>query len=143
MRLTVVQQGRIRDPHCQALREEYCKRFRRYGQLQWVDHESRKSSAQSMWPDHARWRVLLDERGKAYSSPELARQLEHWTMRYGPIAFAIGGADGHNQATQAAADCLWSLSALTLPHQLANVICCEQLYRAASITRGDPYHHAG
>jgi len=141
MRLIVVQRGRLRDTQVIALRDEYRRRFRRYGELH-IEERTGRAARETIWPRVAGWRVLLDERGEQYSSDELARHLERWTMQHGPLAFAIGDADGHHPDTVADADARWALSALTLPHQLAHLLVCEQLYRAGSITHGDPYHHA-
>jgi 23S rRNA (pseudouridine1915-N3)-methyltransferase len=84
-------------------------------------------------PKHARI-VVLDERGKDATTAQLAKLLASET------AFVIGGADGLSQATKERSDLLLRLSALTLPHALAQVILLEQLYRAASILTGHPYH---
>jgi 23S rRNA (pseudouridine1915-N3)-methyltransferase len=86
--------------------------------------------------------VLLDERGKALSSQQLARQLEDWQQDGRNLCFVIGGPDGVNNAVRERADFSWSLSALTLPHGLARILCVEQLYRAWSLTAGHPYHRA-
>jgi 23S rRNA (pseudouridine1915-N3)-methyltransferase len=56
------------------------------------------------------------------------------------VSFLIGGADGHDPAVRHAADLVWALSPLTLQHELALVVLLEQLYRAYSIKRGEPYH---
>lgn len=84
--------------------------------------------------------VLLDERGKSLSSVELATQLSNWQSEGRDIAFAIGGPDGTSDACQQRAEFTLSLSRLTLPHGLARVVLAEQLYRAASVLAGHPYH---
>jgi 23S rRNA (pseudouridine1915-N3)-methyltransferase len=140
VKLVVVQRGKLRDAGVIALRDEYVKRFRRYGTLKVV--ESDREGARQ-WPDSARWRVALDERGMQPTSEELARLLQEWTMRHGEVAFAIGGAHGHDPQALAAANAQLSLGRITLPHQLAHLVLVEQLYRAASILAGSPYHHAG
>lgn len=86
--------------------------------------------------------VLLDERGSAWSSAELARRLARWAQAGEDIAFAIGGPYGHAPELDARAAERWSLSALTLPHALVRVVLIEQLYRAWSINAGHPYHRA-
>ena len=86
--------------------------------------------------------VLLDERGKSLTSPELARRLEGWQHDGRKLSFVIGGPDGVNDAVRRRADFSWSLSALTLPHGLARILCVEQLYRAWSLSAGHPYHRA-
>jgi 23S rRNA (pseudouridine1915-N3)-methyltransferase len=83
--------------------------------------------------------VALARRGTAWSSEELARQLEQWQQEARPVALAIGGSRGLSPDLLAAAD-LWSLGPLTLPHELARVVVVEQLYRACTILRGEPYH---
>ena len=87
------------------------------------------------------WRVVLDERGNEISSRDLAKKIEAWEQR-GPRDFAllIGGADGHSEPLRKAADWTWSLSKLTLQHELALVVTLEQLYRAYTIKAGLPYH---
>lgn len=138
MRLIVVQRGRLKDRACIALREEYRVRFRRFGRLEVIERAPRGDAA--LWP-RCDWRVLLDEHGEQWTSPQLADRLAQWSMLHGTIAFAIGAAHGHAPATRAAADCTWALSSLVLPHQLAHVVVVEQLYRAATIRAGIDYHH--
>lgn len=140
MRLVVVQTGRIKDAHVLALREEYLKRFRRYGSLT-VEERAPKQS-QPLWPTSARWKVALDERGDQHSSDKLAALLRTWTMRHGEVAFLVGEAYGHHPASLAVCDARLSLGPMTLPHQLAHLLLIEQLYRAATILAGTPYHHA-
>ena len=83
---------------------------------------------------------VLDERGKPVSTVELSRMLEGWMRDAVQPAFAIGGADGLSDAVKSRAAKTFSLSALTLPHQLVRVVLAEQLYRAWSILAGHPYH---
>lgn len=87
--------------------------------------------------------VLLDERGRDLSSAQLAGQLEQW--RDGGIRetrFVLGAADGHSDADRAGADLLLAFGTATWPHLLARAMLMEQLYRAASILAGHPYHRA-
>lgn len=84
-------------------------------------------------PQQARL-VALDERGKDLSTRQFA------TLLAEPTVFVIGGADGLDAATKKQASLLLRLSALTLPHALAQVVLCEQLYRAATLLTGHPYH---
>lgn len=84
--------------------------------------------------------VALDERGFAQTSGQLARAFERFASRgKGIVAFVIGGADGLPRAVLEGADARWSLSSLTFPHRLARLILTEQLYRAMTILRGEPY----
>jgi 23S rRNA (pseudouridine1915-N3)-methyltransferase len=84
--------------------------------------------------------VVLDERGADPSTLQLARWLESWMRDGGDTAFVIGGADGVDDEIKARADALIRLSSLTLPHAMARLVLCEQLYRAVSVIRGHPYH---
>ena len=79
--------------------------------------------------------VALDERGKDLSTRQFAALLGE------PTVFVIGGADGLDASLKRQASLLLRLSALTLPHALAQVVLCEQLYRAATLLTGHPYHH--
>jgi 23S rRNA (pseudouridine1915-N3)-methyltransferase len=84
--------------------------------------------------------ILLDERGKQLSSPELSRRLEGWQSDGRDLCFVIGGPDGVSGAVRNRSDFNWSLSNLTLPHGLARVLFSEQMYRAWSLQVGHPYH---
>lgn len=84
--------------------------------------------------------VLLDERGRQYSSSELAGQLHNWQSDGRDLCFVIGGPEGVSAACRERANATWSLSKLTLPHGLARVLFAEQLYRAWSLQVGHPYH---
>lgn len=84
--------------------------------------------------------IALDETGDPIRSEPFAEQLRGDMSRGGDIAFLIGGAAGLPRELLAAADRRLSLSAMTLPHELARVVLLEQLYRAATILKGMPYH---
>lgn len=84
--------------------------------------------------------VALDGRGRPWSSEQLAEQLGAWRMGGRDLAILIGGPDGHAADVLARADQRWSLGPLTLPHMLVRLVVAEQLYRAAMIAEGHPYH---
>lgn len=84
--------------------------------------------------------IVLDGRGKSWSSDEVAARLEQWRMAGRDLAFLIGGPDGHTPDVLARADQTWSLGPLTLPHMLVRLVLAEQLYRAHTILAGHPYH---
>lgn len=89
-------------------------------------------------------RVALDETGKAWRSVELARWFEQRQLDGSKrVAFLIGGADGHSDQLLSKMDLCWSLSALTMQHDIALVVLLEQLYRVGTILRGEPYHREG
>ena len=88
--------------------------------------------------------VALDERGKALSSTDLARQLENW--RDGgkrETRFLIGAADDHGEEGRSSADLLLSFGPATWPHLLVRAMLAEQLFRATSFLAGHPYHREG
>src|SRR3954468_529350 len=87
------------------------------------------------------FRVVLDERGEHVESRMLARRIGEWEQHSKrDLALLIGGADGHTNELRQAAGWTWSLSKLTLQHELALVVALEQLYRAYTIKGGLPYH---
>ncbi|MEK7412587.1 MAG: 23S rRNA (pseudouridine(1915)-N(3))-methyltransferase RlmH [Planctomycetota bacterium] len=139
MKITVVQTGRLRDPHVAALRDEYVKRFGRFGKLEVVEREPKGDTP--LWPTGARWRIALDERGEQYDSPVFAKRLERWSASHGPLAFLVGDSYGHHAPSLALADSTMSLGKMVLPHQLAHLVLVEQIYRAATIQAGTGYHH--
>ena len=148
MKILVVAVGRARPGPERALWEEFS------GRLDWpirlVEVESKKAGPglkdreaelllQAV-PDAALL-VALDERGKALSSPDLARQLGRWQDQgTGTLAFVIGGADGLAEPVRAKARLVLSLGPMTWPHMLVRGLLAEQLYRAERILQGHPYH---
>lgn len=86
--------------------------------------------------------VALLERGKPWSTQDLAGRLEAWMQLGAPVSFLVGGPDGLAPACIARANERWSLSNLTLPHGLVRVLVSEALYRAWSVLENHPYHRA-
>jgi 23S rRNA (pseudouridine1915-N3)-methyltransferase len=84
--------------------------------------------------------VALDEHGDAWTTAKLAQQLRQWRDDAQAIAFVIGSADGLAPGVKRNAKAILAVSAMTLPHSLARVLLAEQLYRAASLLQGHPYH---
>lgn len=84
--------------------------------------------------------VALDERGAAWTTRDLADRLVHWRADGADVAFVIGSADGLDPSVRKRAQAVVALSAMTLPHGLARVMLAEQIYRAASLVAGHPYH---
>ncbi|MBH1988995.1 MAG: 23S rRNA (pseudouridine(1915)-N(3))-methyltransferase RlmH [Myxococcaceae bacterium] len=85
-------------------------------------------------------RVVFDETGILQDSVQFARQLQKFLEQARPVAFLIGPPEGHNPQVRSAADKLWSLSKLTLPHKMALCVLAEQIYRSGEILRNGPYH---
>lgn len=88
------------------------------------------------------WLILLDERGKTLTSEQLAQQLEQKMVQsVQRVVFFIGGAYGFSPAVYDRANQQWALSAMTFTHEQARLLLAEQLYRAFTILRHEPYHH--
>lgn len=111
---------------------EYAKRMPKGYEVQRLDLRSEDRVRPSV-PKGARL-IALDERGKDYSSEQFAKLLQV------PSAFVIGAADGLSAETKAAADLVVRLSAMTLPHAIAQLVLLEQIYRGATLLTGHPYH---
>ena len=141
MRYRVVAVGRMRDAALRAAADEYVKRLERYTHLEMREakDEARLSGA---IPERARL-VALSRTGEPWSSTDLARCTAEWDQAGRDVALVIGGADGLPGSLVRSAERVWSLSPLTFPHELARVIVLEQLYRAFTIRRGEPYHRSG
>jgi 23S rRNA (pseudouridine1915-N3)-methyltransferase len=160
MRLIVSAIGRLKDGAERDLYDRYERRLNQTGRSVALGPltlnefpESRLASAELRKADEAarlldsvaatRIIVALDETGRQYSSSNFAALLaKHRDAGANAAAFVIGGADGHGAALIEAATLKLSLSAMTLPHGLARVVLMEQLYRAATILAGHPYHRA-
>ena len=140
MLLHIIARGKIgRSPEAELV-ERYCKR------LTWPHRltELPDRGGTIPTPITPAATVLLDERGKALASSELATKLDHWRddgVR--ECRFLIGAADGHSDEERAAADLLLSFGPATWPHMLARAMLAEQLYRATSWLASHPYHRQG
>ena len=148
MKITIIAVGRMKDGALTALFADYARRLRWKSEIKEIDIKKSDAAAQnaaecaqilSFVPDNAKL-IVCDERGKMPSSPELAAQLQQWQSD--PIIFAIGGADGMDNAVRQRADLLLSFGRLTWPHQLARIMLVEQIYRAQTILDNHPYHRA-
>ncbi|MDX1645733.1 MAG: 23S rRNA (pseudouridine(1915)-N(3))-methyltransferase RlmH [Longimicrobiales bacterium] len=150
----VVVVGRVRGDLAAAI-DDYERRAARYWKLEVVEvgqgAGSRKADPQRVMaaeaeriggriPDSMEL-VALSRTGKGMSSRGLARYLREHAVRSSPgVAFVIGGAFGLDDAVLARARRTLSLSSLTFPHDVARLVLAEQLYRAGTIIRGEPYH---
>ena len=86
--------------------------------------------------------IALDERGKQWTTMELAEQMENWMREERGVCFLVGGPDGLPRQCTEQAHNTWSLGRLTLPHPMVRAILAEQLYRAWTVTQNHPYHRA-
>lgn len=147
MRITVIAVGRMKERGIRDALDDYYHRIQRYGRLEEVeikDGEPDEVAARfaKAIPERARV-VALEVDGKAMSSEQLAQLVARCEGDGGVsgIAFLIGGAYGLPADVRKRADVELSLSAMTLPHRLARLLLAEQIYRAYTILRGEPYSH--
>jgi 23S rRNA (pseudouridine1915-N3)-methyltransferase len=138
MRYRVVAVGRVRDAALRAACDEYAERLRHYTH---VEEREVKDEARVLGavPEGSRL-VALAHTGDQWTSSEVAEWTGKWERDTRDVTFAIGGADGLQEDVLRTAERVWSLSRLTFPHELARVLLYEQLYRAYTIRRGEPYH---
>jgi len=85
-------------------------------------------------------RIVLDERGKHWTTRQLTEHMKDWLSGGRDVAFIIGGADGLHESIRSSAHQLLALSAMVLPHGMVRVLLAEQLYRAHSLLHNHPYH---
>ncbi len=151
MRLRVVWTGKTKDAHLRALINEYVGRLAHFvgceiselseakghASRAGIERDSRRISDALRY---ATVTILLDPAGNQWSSTELAAQVQQWeNSGIKEIAFVVGGPNGVSGSVVSRADKRWSLSPLTLTHEMARVLLLEQLYRAYTINRGLPY----
>jgi len=121
----------------------YEKRLQATGGFSWttVKGVNRNAEGEKLLRASPGVRVVLDESGEQVTSQQLASRFNRWEGEgRREIYFLIGGADGHSREVKESADWIWSLGCLTLQHELALLVLVEQLYRAGTILRGEPYH---
>lgn len=139
MKIRVAWVGKTKEPAIQALTDEYLKRTSRYAEIEGIAVKD-EAAILALASGSRCKSILLDSRGKQYSSEELAAMLEREQMNAVPLLFAIGGSDGFSEETRHAAGFVLSLGKMTLPHELARVVLVEQIYRAFTILAKHPYH---
>ena len=151
MRFRLIWVGKTRNEHLRALVEDYLKRLSRFvrcevvelregggrGERACLEDEGKRITAALASEALA---VLLDVDGREWSSPELAAEVERWQAGgTREVAFVVGGHYGVSREVRERAAVRWSLSRLTLTHEMARVVLVEQLYRAYTIVHGLPY----
>ena len=153
MKITICAVGRMRAGPELELTQDYLTRFDRTGRarglgparlLEVEDKKGGGMAAETTLlaravPDGALV-CVLDERGQVEPSPAFAKRLGRWADQGRDLCFVIGGADGLDPALRERADHALSFGAMVWPHMLVRVMLAEQLYRAASILAGSPYH---
>ena len=154
MKIACIAIGKKHDPLLAAAIDDYTARLRHYAPLHWQlipSSPGKMSQAETKRVQTALLQeklqdddyiVLLDESGTQLTSHGLADILDRLDgQAVQRIVFVVGGAYGVTDELKRRADVLWSLSKLTFPHQLVRLLLAEQLYRANTIRRGEPYHH--
>ena len=150
MRIRFIWPGKTKDEHLRALVSEYLKRLSRFARCEVVETREgaagdpaaiEKESRRILEATPARSQmVLLDVKGREWSSPELAARVQRWENdAVKEVAVVIGGPHGVSPEVVARAQEKWRLARLTMTHEMARVVTLEQLYRAYTINRGLPY----
>ncbi|MFT6676979.1 MAG: 23S rRNA (pseudouridine1915-N3)-methyltransferase [Sulfitobacter sp.] len=156
MRVHICAVGRLRAGPEKTLIDDYLTRFDRTGRhlglgpARVIEVEGKKGGGMATEATLLQKAIppgalicVLDERGKVEKSPDFAARLGQWRdMGRGDLAFVIGGADGIDPALRGAADHALSFGKMVWPHMMVRVMLSEQLYRAASILSGGPYHRS-
>jgi 23S rRNA (pseudouridine1915-N3)-methyltransferase len=151
MQLALVAVGALR-PAYRELCDEYLRRLERYVRM--AEHEVKEAGrvpegAARRAEEAKRLRTVMPpgailvataREGDAWTSRDIAARIEKWQMAGRAVAVLIGGSTGLDADLIKTADHRWSLGPLTLPHELARVVIAEQLYRAFTIVKGEPYH---
>ena len=146
MKLKIAWIGKTKEPAIRALTEEYLKRISRFAPVEGVEvrDEAGLLTACGWHSSGKTWKstlVLMDSRGKQFTSEEFARFIGEYQDRNPlPLVIAVGPADGFSDSVRAAAQHAISLGKMTLAHELARVVLLEQVYRAFTILKGHPYH---
>ena len=150
MRLRLVSVGRDRSGLFEPGVQEYARRIRRHLPFDLVElpasrrrdpREARAEEARRLLEaTRGRRRIARDERGRARTSEACAEHLGRWMQEGRDVDLVVGGDEGLDGPVREAADLVLSLSAMTLPHRLARLVAAEQIYRALTILRGEPYH---
>lgn len=138
MKIVVLAHGKLKERALRELVDDYLGRIRRYARCEEIEVKDAAELARAVPKDALL--VALEVSGDQVSSVGLSERLARWGAQgKGVVAFVIGGAEGLPSALSAQAAARLSLSSLTLPHRLARLILVEQLYRAFTIARGEPY----
>ena len=143
MNLVFCRTGRARqDSAWSSLTASYLQRLRSYASVKeeiFLTEERFFSALERR--AHGFYLILLDQRGKQFSSPQFAQLLKSLEEAgHHELIFCIGPADGFSDSTRSRANFLLSFGPMTLPHQMAALLLAEQLYRAFTILAGHPYH---
>jgi len=153
MHVRLIAVGKLREPYIAAAAADFRKRLQPYHRLEEIEIRAADGAQpdramasegeailRTLAPADVVW--LLEREGNEFSSLELAERIERAAVDgISALTFVVAGTYGASPAVHARANVRWSLSRLTLLHEWARVLVLEQLYRAAKIARGEPYHH--
>lgn len=154
MKFEIIAVGKLKNQHYRALTDDYLNRVEHYVPVEEI--EVRNSSVRDQNVDKGKreeadalmaaasegaYDIALDEGGKQVSSRQFASWIDDWMISgYKYVSFYVGGADGLDREIRKSARRTMSLSKMTMPHEMARMVLAEQIYRAMSIIRGEPYH---
>lgn len=156
MKITLLSVGKTDDPLFSQIFEEYSKRVNFYTPFELKiipdiknaknlsEKEQKKQEGEKLlkWVQPSDCVVLLDDKGKQYSSVEFARYIEKKSLAaVKRLVFVVGGPYGFSEEMRERANETVSLSRMTFTHQMVRLVFTEQLYRAMTILRNEPYHH--
>lgn len=137
MRVHLYYIGKAKDPNVNAVAAEYIARAARYAPCTMAEIRPDRFD---IWTKHASAKkIMLDPAGRVFDSAQFAGLFREAEMLSHDLVFAIGGHDGLPPEWRGRADVLLSLSAMTMPHELARAVLAEQIYRAFATLRGHPY----
>ena len=129
--------GKPRDPHANAMAADFMARASRFCTCEMREIRPERTDIEAKHP--AARRILLDPAGQAMDTAQFVALFARAEMEGRDLVFLVGGADGLPAAWRGRADLLLSLSAMTLPHELARAVLAEQIYRAFATLRNHPY----
>lgn len=139
MKIKLITVGNLKKGPLTDLASMYIERLARYTKFEMIAVKSNEDILKKVTNDD--YIIACDERGKEMQSQEFASFIEESQIRsVKSIAFIVGGADGISASLRSKADLVLSFSSFTLQHDLAVIIFLEQLYRAHTIIKGEPYH---
>jgi 23S rRNA (pseudouridine1915-N3)-methyltransferase len=143
MKIRILSLIKSREPAVKPLEEDYRKRLSRFFPVEFVEIKTKgfaKDWERVKEKLGKSFLILLDEKGKGFTSQSLASQWGQWLQGGRDLSFVIGGPEGFPESVKQEADMLLSLSPLTFPHKLVRLLLLEALYRANDILQGGPYH---
>lgn len=139
MKILLLAVGKIKSEPVRRIVDDYCRRISHY--LPFESSSCKNDDGALVGLDAQDFLVVLDEQGKQKSSEELALFIsDHQRLGTKRAVFFIGGQDGVGKAVRERADLVLGLSRMTFPHEISQALVAEQIYRACSIIRGEPYH---